>query len=100
MGEIVLYVDANFGGLHTHVFESTSDLSQLKLMGTGTGLNDNVSWNDIVSSFVVVSGVWALFKDPHFKSSPQRDFGPGRYSFVEDFELDNDSLSSLSLLFD
>ena len=59
MAELIMYVDINFGGLHTHVFQSTPDFTQLALGGVGSGVGGN--WNDIVSSFVIVSGQWLFF---------------------------------------
>lgn len=98
MAEIILYVDANFGGLHTHLFQSTADFTQLALGGVGSGIGGN--WNDIVSSFVIRSGVWQFFKDINFQfqqGSPQ-GLGPGLYAFVQDFGIDNDALSSVRLV--
>lgn len=98
MAEIILYVDSNFGGLHTHMFQSTSDFTQVALGGKGSGINGN--WNDQVSSFVIVSGVWQFFVDVQFgrqQGAPQ-GLGPGLYSFVEDFGIDNDALSSIQLV--
>jgi hypothetical protein len=98
MAEIVLYVDINFGGLHTHLFESTLDFTQIALGGVGSGVNGN--WNDIVSSFVIEKGTWQFFKNINFdflQGSPG-GLGPGLYSFVEFFGIDNDSLSSVRLI--
>jgi hypothetical protein len=95
VAEIGLYVDANFGGLHTHLFESTSDFTQLALGGVGVGVGGN--WNDIVSSFVIVSGRWQFFKDINFQFEQGGTLGPGLYSFVQNFGIDNDSLSSVRL---
>jgi hypothetical protein len=96
MAELIMYVDANFGGLHTHLFESTSDFTQLALGGVGSGINGN--WNDIVSSFVIVSGTWQFFKNVNFDFQQGGNLGPGLYSFVQNFGIDNDSLSSVRLI--
>jgi hypothetical protein len=98
MAEIILYVDINFGGLHTHLFESMEDFTQLALGGVGSGIDGN--WDNIVSSFVIVSGVWQFFKDPNFEflQGDPSGLGPGLYSWVQDFGIDNDSLSSVRLL--
>ena len=64
MAELILYVDSNFGGLHTHIFDSTAHFTQLALGGVGSGIGGN--WNDRVSSFVIVSGTWLFFKDENF----------------------------------
>ena len=107
MAEIILYVDKDFGGLHTHFWGSEQHFTQLKLFGTNTGESNN-SWNDIVSSFVIVSGFWQFFKDEEFHTQqgkgnnapglPAGTFGPGEYSWVVDWGIDNDALSSIKLV--
>jgi len=98
MAELVLFVDSEFGGLHTHIFESTSDFTRLALGGVRSGVDG--TWNDIASSFVIVSGRWQFFKDINFQF-PQGDphgLGPGLYGFTEWFGIDNDSISSVRLI--
>jgi hypothetical protein len=98
MAEIVLYVDSNFGGLHTHLYETTPHFTQLALGGVGSGINGN--WNDIVSSFVIVSGRWQFFKNENF-DFPQGNpagLGPGHYPSVTAVGIDNDALSSVRLV--
>jgi hypothetical protein len=98
MAELILYVDSNFGGLHTHLFETTPRFTQLALGGVGSGINGN--WNDIVSSFVIVSGTWQFFKNENF-DFPQGNpagLGPGHYPSVTAVGIDNDSLSSVRLV--
>jgi Beta/Gamma crystallin len=98
MGEIVLYADANFGGLHTHLFQTTPDFTQLSLIGGNLGLLDGVSWNDQVSSFVIVSGAWLFFADVEFGSPQGDELGPGLYPWVVDVKIANDALSSIQLV--
>ena len=98
MAEIVLYVDSNFGGLHTHLYESTPHFTQLALGGVGSGINGN--WNDKVSSFVIVSGRWQFFQNENF-NFPQGNpagLGPGHYPDVTAVGIDNDALSSVRLV--
>ena len=98
MAELILYVDANFGGLHTHLFDSTPHFSQLAFGGVGTGIAGN--WNDRVSSFIIVSGTWQFFKDEGWKSlqGPIEGLGPGHYNSVTAVGIDNDALSSVKLV--
>jgi len=96
MAELVIYVDSNFGGLHTHLYESTPDFTQLALGGVSSGIGGN--WNDKVSSFVIVSGRWQFFKNINFNFEQGATLGPGLYSNVENFGIDNDSLSSVRLV--
>jgi hypothetical protein len=106
MAEIILYVDENFGGLHTHLWGNTARFTQVALFGTG--VSGNGSWNDVVSSFVIQSGYWQFFKDENFETQqgkgnnapglPAGTFGPGEYSWVQDWGIDNDALSSIRLV--
>jgi hypothetical protein len=99
MAEIVLFVDVNFGGLHTHMYDTVADFRQLALGGVGSGIGGD--WNDVVSSLVVESGTWQAFRDINF-SVPQ---GPHlvagmKLNFVENVGIDNDSMSSILKLSD
>ena len=98
MAELILYVDANFGGLHTHLFDTTPHFTQLALGGNGSGIFGN--WNDKVSSFIIVSGTWQFFKDENCKSlqGPIERLGPGHYNSVTAVGIDNDALSSVKLV--
>ena len=98
MAELILYVDGNFGGLHTHIFESTPRFTQLAFGGNGSGIVGN--WNDRVSSFVIVSGTWLFFKDENFRSlqGNVEGLGPGLYPSVNAVGIDNDALSSVRLV--
>lgn len=102
MAQIILYADANFGGQHTHLFETTPDLTQLYLACANGTPWDEVTWDDQVSSFVIVGGVWQFFRDANFKvqQGDPRGFGPGLYRWVEAIGIDNDSLSSVRLVRD
>jgi hypothetical protein len=101
MAELIIYVDGNFGGLHTHIFENTlnngvADFTQLALGGVDSGINGN--WNDKVSSFVIVSGRWQFFKDIDYRPAPlpfPGGLGPGLYPSVTAVGIDNDSISSV-----
>jgi hypothetical protein len=96
---LIIYVDTEFGGLHTHLFETTSDFTKLALGGVDGGINGN--WNDKVSSFVIVSGVWQFFKDINFSPAPlpfPTGLGPGLYPSVTAVGIDNDSVSSVRVV--
>src|SRR5260370_320768 len=80
--QVILFSDANFHGDHRHVFDSEADLSA-------------DSFNDVVSSLVVLSGNWSFFRDSKFGNPYPVVLGPGMYSFVEDFQIKNDDISSL-----
>jgi hypothetical protein len=117
MAEIVLYVDGEFGGLHIHLTDTTTDFTRLALGGTGSGVGGN--WNDKVSSFRILSGTWRFFRDVNLHdafTSPNGqpiELGPNspgtpnalnsNQSKAGEFPVlpagfDNDQLSSVQLL--
>lgn len=102
MAEIILYVDSQFSGQHTHLFRTTWDFTTLSI--TAGINNDGTTWNDQTSSFVIVSGVWQFFRDVgapgHGAMGNPAGLGPGLYSWVEDVGIDNDALSAVSLVRD
>jgi hypothetical protein len=94
MGEIILYVDGQFGGLHTHMFRTTLDFTRVALIGAP--FNEDQTWNDKVSSFKVVSGVWNLYRDIN-GDGLMGQFGPGEFAVLPN-GVDNDALSGVELV--
>ena len=94
--ELLIYVDINLGGLHTHIFKDTPDFTKLALGGVGTGINGN--WNDKVSSFVVQSGRWQFYKNINYDTPIGKPFGPGVYNWVEAVGVGNDQVSAVKLI--
>jgi len=80
---LILFDDAGFGGSHKHVFRSIAHLDDF----TGA------------SAFAVLSGTWQLFRDSQFQAAYGSVFAPrvGGYAWVEDYNVDNDSISSVRL---
>lgn len=81
--EIVLYVDINYGGRDWRTNLSYSYVGD--------------AWNDQISSFVVVSGVWEFYRHRDFgdrMGHGTQQFGPGYYRWVEAVGIDNDHISS------
>jgi hypothetical protein len=52
------------------------------------------SLNDQISSFVVLSGTWKLYRHANFVTPYDREFPPGAYKWVEAVDVDNDQVSS------
>jgi Beta/Gamma crystallin len=96
MAEAIIFVDSEFGGLHTHLFQSVVDFTKLSVGGSHiSGLSDN--WNDKVSSIVIVSGRWQFFKDTGFSGAQGPVLGPGLYPVLPK-GIDNDSISSAQVV--
>ena len=64
MAELILYVDENFGGAHIHLTTTTTDFTKLSVLGVHEP--SSTSWNDQVSSFKIISGTWAFYRDINF----------------------------------
>src|SRR5690348_2912942 len=82
---IILFQDANFNGAHKHVCDTEPNLNA----------SDDDSFNDSVSSVVVLSGNWKFFRNSGFDDAYPVVLGPGLYRFVGDVGIANDDMSSL-----
>jgi len=86
--QVILFVNGNFHGAHKHVFTREPNLN---------AADDNL-FNDKVSSFVILSGVWVFFRDSQFQNpyAGGTQFGPAiDGSSVEALGIKNDDMSSL-----
>ncbi|MFB9243331.1 beta/gamma crystallin family protein [Massilia antarctica] len=88
MAEVVLSEHSNFRGREKHLYGSEPNLSA----------PDKHFFNDRVSSFVVVSGRWKVYRDSNYRGPASCVFGPGRYTWVEAAGIPNDSISSVRLM--
>ena len=82
---VILFENASFHGAHKHVFNAETNLNA----------DDDSSFNDIASSIVVVKGNWATYGDWHFDRQYPSIIGPGVYSWVEDFQITDNDMTSL-----
>jgi hypothetical protein len=82
---VILFEHANFHGAHKHVFGAESNLNAA----------DDDSFNDSVSSIVVLAGTWEFFRDAGFNGTYGTVLGPGIYPWVESVNIKNDDMSSL-----
>jgi hypothetical protein len=59
------------------------------------------SWNDSISSVMVLSGTWQFFEHAGFKGA-STTVGPGWYTWVENpqFNMQNDTISSIRCVSD
>jgi hypothetical protein len=84
--QLILFEDKAFAGSHKHIFRSIADLTSF----SGT------------SSFAVSSGTWQFFRNSQFQAAYGSVFAPrsGGYRWAEDYQVDNDSVSSVRLISD
>jgi hypothetical protein len=93
--QAIVFENPNFTGSHTHFFTNIPDLTQ----------SDN-TWNDKISSIVVISGNWTFLEDPvGAGEGPNASItlGPGVYPDVtreavqQRSTLEDDSISQVRL---
>ena len=84
-GHVVLFENAGFHGQHKHVFTLEGNLNA----------SDDNFFNDRVSSIVVEQSVWAFYRNSGMNGQYPRTLGPGVYSYVVDYGIQNDDMSSL-----
>ena len=85
---VILFEHRNFHGAHKHVFTREPNLNA----------PDDNYFNDRVSSFVILSGLWVFFRDAQFQNpyAGGTEFGPAiDGSWVEALGIKNDDMSSL-----
>lgn len=117
-GQVILYEHVNLEGQYTHIFNEMPDLRRVPLMvgmpsqqgpyvrplgfrrrsqGDDPQAQDAArSWNDQVSSFVVLSGTWTFYRDPKYVRPYSLKFTRGVYNNVAEFQIPHDQISSLS----
>ncbi|MEH2418904.1 beta/gamma crystallin-related protein [Nostoc sp.] len=81
---VTLYNDRDFGG---DSFQSGTNMSNL----------NRTAYNDQASSIKITGGTWRFWTDANF-TGQSKALGSGSYSFVQDFGLPNDSISSFRLV--
>jgi hypothetical protein len=84
-GQVALFENAGFHGQHKHVYTLEGNLNA----------SDDNFFNDRVSSIAVQQSVWAFYRNSGLNGQYPRTLGPGVYSFVVDFGIQNDDMSSL-----
>ncbi|MEH2413720.1 beta/gamma crystallin-related protein [Nostoc sp.] len=81
--KVVLYENINFGGKSSRATRSSSYVGY--------------DWNDETSSIIITGGTWRFYTDANYTGS-SKDLGPGYYSWVENFGIANDTISSIKLI--
>jgi hypothetical protein len=83
-GHVILFQNANFHGPHKHIFNQEDNLNA----------GEDNSFNDSVSSLVVLKGNWQFFRNAGFNDDYPVILGPGLYPWVEDVSIRNKDMSS------
>lgn len=86
--QIILFIDANYHGNHKHTFHAEDNLNA----------DDDHGFNDAVSSFHILSGLWVFYKDAGYQNPylEGRQFGPAiDGSWVGALGITDNDMSSL-----
>lgn len=79
--EVVVFEHKDLRGARVHIRGAETDFRRH-------------NFNDAMSSFVVVSGVWRFYEHINNAGWATREFGPGAYWWVEQQGIPNDQVSS------
>jgi beta/gamma crystallin len=93
-GRMMIFEDIDFGGNFMMIENAEAGL-------TRQILRQNTTWDNQISSFVVLTGNWKIFRHENFQESyyptiaQNGSFAPGVYRWVNDYGIGNDEISSL-----
>ena len=85
---VILFENANYHGNHKHIFHAEDNLNA----------DDDDGFNDAVSSFHILSGLWVFYKDAGYRNpyADGRQFGPAiDGSWVGALGITDNDMSSL-----
>jgi hypothetical protein len=92
--EVVIFAHAYFGGAERRFNIDVSNVGNYLASWDGT------TWNDIISSVIVISGTWQFFTDINYSGISSQQVRPGLYSYVErpEINIPNDTISSFKII--
>lgn len=84
---LIVFSEKDLQGRHWHVFADVPNIREVAL-----------TWDDNISSFVVLTGGWQFFRGRDFSDPVGQPFGPGVYGRVTEVGLPDDAISSIRLI--
>jgi hypothetical protein len=84
---LIVFSEKNLQGRHWHVFGDIPHIGDVAF-----------TWDDNISSFVVLAGRWQFYRGRHFNEPVGEPLGPGVYPSVTDVGIPNDAVSSIRLI--
>jgi hypothetical protein len=96
--EIVVFGDSGFGGCERRFNVDIPNLTWHIMPARLEAIT--FTWNDKISSVIVISGTWQFFGDVDYRGTHSNQVAPGAYSSVERPEINiaNDSISSFRVI--
>lgn len=84
---LIVFSEKDLHGRHWHVFTAIPSL-----------IDVSFTWDDNISSFVVLAGQWQFYRGRNFTDPVGTVFGPGVYPVVEAVGIPNKVVSSIGLV--
>lgn len=85
--QMIVFSERGLQGRHWHIFGDVPNIGEVSL-----------TWDDNISSFVVLAGQWQFYRDRCFQTPVGGLFGPGVYPALSDVGVPNDAISSIQLV--
>jgi hypothetical protein len=94
--EIVVFEHVGFGGFQRGFNVDIPNLDWHFI----TFSEERFTWNDRISSVIVISGTWQFFTEPDYQGQSSTQVRPGGYTDVEklEFGIANDKISSFKVI--
>jgi hypothetical protein len=95
--EVVVFNQKDFGGLERRFNVDIGNLTWHIMMPL---VNINLTWNDTISSVIVISGTWQFFAHENYGLPHSNQVKPGRYRSVDGPEVNitDGTISSLKVI--
>ncbi len=84
---LIVFSEKHLQGRHWHVFGDVPNIADISF-----------TWDDNISSFVVLAGQWQFFRGRHFTDPVGEVFGPGIYPLVTEVGVPDAAVSSIQLV--
>jgi hypothetical protein len=95
--EIVVFGATGFGGVQRHF---NYDVSNARSYAAGVNPQSGLitTWDDAISSVIVISGTWQFFADYNYGLPQSNQVKPGTYSSMEKVNIANGTISSFKII--
>jgi hypothetical protein len=84
---LIVFSEKHLQGRHWHIFTDVPNIGDISF-----------TWDDNISSFVVLAGEWQFFRGHNFAEPVGPVCGPGVYPAVQAVGIPNDAISSIRLI--
>lgn len=87
ISHLIVFSETELRGRHWHIFDSVPNIRDIAF-----------TWDDDISSFVVLAGEWQFFRDRQYQTEVGNVLGPGIYPRMDEVGVPTDAVSSIKLV--